>query len=80
MDRNPRPGELKRAQASPALTLHRCAAWGVGCWLLPSAIDLRAVALAAEALTGHHDFRSFTSTQVPRREPNPNPAPNLTLP
>ena len=45
--------------------------------MLPSAIDLRAVALAAEALTGHHDFRSFTSTQVPRRDPNPNPAPNL---
>ena len=36
--------------------------------MLPSAIDLRAVALAAEALTGHHDFRSFTSTQDPRRD------------
>ena len=46
----------------------RCAAWGVGCWLLPSAVDLRAMALAAEALTGHHDFRSFTSTQDPRRD------------
>jgi tRNA pseudouridine38-40 synthase len=46
----------------------RCAAWGVACWLLPSAVDLRAMALAAEALTGHHDFRSFTSTQDPRRD------------
>jgi len=46
----------------------RCAAWAVGCWLLPRAVDLRTVALAAAALTGHHDFRSFTSTQDPRRD------------
>lgn len=52
--------------AGPLGTAERCAAWAVGCWLLPKSVDVQAMARAAAALPGHHDFRSFTSTQDPR--------------
>ena len=50
-----------------AAELERCAAWAVGCWLLPP-LDLDKMAAAAALMVGHHDFRSFTSTQDPRHD------------
>ena len=62
--------------ATVGLTLHRHRRRGVGDMagrhilgtLYRDRARAIAMALAAEALTGHHDFRSFTSTQDPRRD------------